>query len=176
MSNVFSDRRPSNVGYQFLSHISGASADDDLTNMGVSGAGALTAVFAAYCTGNKWNVERVNITVVDGNQTVVKFGGLAALTNGVQVAAFYADGTTAVDFMNGAAIKANYEWAWLAGTDNPIDGGAGDDALEVRWTISKGIGGPLALYSGEYLGFVIRDDIEGLTEFRAMVQGKWAGS
>lgn len=158
---------PRNVDWRFAN--SGASIE-----MNVDGSS--TPVHFDYQAPATTNIRvyRCNITIVDGSVSPTKFGGATALTNGLLVQCVTDGEALLCDFLNGQSIKRNVDWVWLAGNDNPIAAAAGDDVIEIRWTIERGLGAPLALESGDRLRFTVQDDLTVLTEFRIMVQGRAA--
>lgn len=115
-------------------------------------------------------LQRVNVSLVDGSMTYGKFGGLTALTNGIKVEVLDSAGGTLVDFFDGETIKANEDFAPLAGVDAIAEPAAGDDFMPVRWTISKA-GDSLRLIEGDVIRFTLQDDLSDLSYFRAMIQG-----
>ena len=170
---VTTDKRLPDGIFRFFTHISGASAaDGDLKSMKVTGTDAIPGVFGFIATA-KCKIVRLNIQVIDGGIDPSKFGGLNALTSGVEVAGLNIDGSTAIDYMNGLTWKKNSDLGYLGGPTDSIASGNPNGIAGVRWTMEKAyIKGP-TLHSGESLVFVIRDPLGGLTEFRTMVQGHW---
>lgn len=118
------------------------------------------------------SLERLCVQIVDGGISPTKFAGLTALTNGIEVLIVTAAGATVIDFLDGETIKKNADWTFLAGTDNPIDAAAGDDQLQVRWTVSKGLGAPLELNSDRIIQMTVQDNLTEITEFRILAQGR----
>jgi hypothetical protein len=117
------------------------------------------------------NIQRVVFQIIDGGMTLGKFGGLTALTTGCKVTVVDPDGNEQVDFLNGTTIKTNGDFNLLAGVDALVEPAAGDDSMPVRWTLTRGLGGPLSLPTGWRLRFRVQDDLSGITTFRAMSQG-----
>lgn len=117
-------------------------------------------------------LHRINIEIVDGAITPVKFGGLAALTNGLGITLVDADDVELFDFLDGLTIKRNADWGLLAGIDAVLEQAPADDHFPVRWSIFKATGGrPLSLLGGKKLRFTVQDNIAALTFFRIMGQG-----
>ena len=119
-------------------------------------------------------IGRCCILIVDGSQSPTKFGGINPLTNGLVVQAIDIDGTTVLqDFTGGELIKFNSEFVFLAGIDRPITAAAGDDVLEVRWTLTEaGAGSPGMLLPGQSLQVTVQDNLTAITSFRWKVQGR----
>jgi hypothetical protein len=119
------------------------------------------------------HISRVCFLIQDTNCNIGKFGGLAALTNGLKVESYNDQGVLDVDFLDGETIKTNEEFDLLSGADViGIDNTKAVDAVPVRWTVEKGTSGaPLLLLPGSILRVTIQDDLSGITNFRAMTQG-----
>ena len=132
---------------------------------------ATTQFFYSPGTGEAALISRVLFDLVDNAMQVDKFGGLAALTNGVKVQVLESDGDTEVlDFLDGGTIKNNYEFSHLAGTDAFVEPTAGDDELLVRWSIWKS-GAVLYLPPTRKFAVTIQDNLAGLAHFETVVQG-----
>lgn len=158
--------RPQNQLFSYVTN--GAEA-----NIGVANGSVTPVVYKHTVEDEQVDlIERFTITLVDNVQVPTKFGGLSELTNGVLVQALDQDGVTVIrDYCAGRPIKINAHFGNLAGVDNPITAASGDDALQVRWTISAA-GGSLMLLSGESFRVIVRDNFAGITEFVWMVQGR----
>lgn len=115
-------------------------------------------------------IRRCNIAGYDGSITPSKFMGIAALANGVMIEAMSSGSTSLIDFTDGHYIKRNSDWGFLAGVDVRYNIVAGDDGLDVRWTIGRA-GAILYLTSGESLTFKVQDDLSAVSELSIMVQG-----
>lgn len=125
--------------------------------------------------GAPWNVERVMFSITDTTITDwSQFGGIAALSNGITMKAFDPQGQEVFDFLQTETIKSNYGFMALAGVDVEVKDLAALDAVAVRWTISKGLGGPIRLHAGMYLEIKVQDDLLALSSFETMAQG-WLG-
>ncbi len=116
-------------------------------------------------------LSRCNIIIQDGGISITKFGGIGALANGLTVKAIDADGTTVLkDYTKDITIKKNNHFHLLAGVDVPIISAAGDDAMNVRWTIRKK-GSPILFLAGQSFQVTVQDDLTDLTEMFWMLQG-----
>ena len=117
-------------------------------------------------------INRINFLIIDAGIVPTDFGGInGGVTNGIIIQAIDADGSTIlISFINGMSIKSNAEFHLLAGTDVFRDSGPGEDILDVSWVLSE-TGRGLFLTAGQRLRIIIQDDLTGLTDFRAMVQG-----
>ena len=122
---------------------------------------------------NLW-INRVLFEIIDGSMTMNKFGGLSALTTGCKVTVVDHEGKEQADFLDGTTIKSNSDFELLAGIDALVEPAAGDDELDVRWSLFKGLGEPLELPTNWRLRFSVQDNLAGLTTFRAMAQGHLA--
>lgn len=134
--------------------------------------GSVTPVNFDLVAANDIYIYRVCLSIVDAIITPTKFGGIVALTNGLQVLVVDVDGSTILDFLDGRSIKKNADWSLLLGVDAPTIAAAGEDHLPGRWTIANAAGGDsLKLTTGQRLRYRVRDDLSGVTEFTALVQG-----
>jgi len=158
--------------FDFLTLISGpsgADSDDMITDY----AGSVPSVFGyTVPAGQTLYLSRVNFLITDGGVKPDTFGGLSALTNGCTVKIHDAAGTARLDFMAGQTIKANSQFAYLAGADIQPVAGTAIDSLPIRWTIGKAFSGrSLRLPQGWSIRWTNNDALTGLNEFRAMLQG-----
>jgi hypothetical protein len=118
-----------------------------------------------------FKLKRMNVWQVDANfNAATGYGAGSALTNGISITVENAE-KVIINFTP-VSIKTSFEWALLAGVDIPVIGGAGADALPVRWTFSKG-GGEITLdgTKGEFLRVSFGDAMDFMDHFRIMVQG-----
>lgn len=116
-------------------------------------------------------LRRMNVWQVDANfNAATGYGAGNALTNGITITVENADGVI-INFTP-EPIKTSFEWSLLAGVDIPVIGGAGADALPVRWTFNKG-GGNITLdgSKGEFLKVAFGDAMDFMDYFKIMVQG-----
>lgn len=154
--------------YVFLTNSEGNSVD--MHGVDVT-SGTPERFSMTVASGHLFKANRLNVELVDGAMTPAKFGGLTALTTGLQILHYAADGTTVLkDFMNGQFIKKNADWSALVGTDGTQNIAAGVGSNPVRWSMFKS-GEPYFMKAGESLAFEIHDSLDGITDFRAMVQG-----
>ena len=115
-------------------------------------------------------VERMLIMIQDDAAiSAEKYGGLAALTNGV-IFELFRGGVLDLDFCDGVPVKSNAHWGALCYDVEPWDPPVGDKFVLVRWTFAKS-GLPLYMYPTDRLRMTIRDDLTGLVDHRAMIQG-----
>ncbi len=145
-----------------------ASGSKDMTVV-ASASGSKVFAFIAPA-GERTVIERLNIQIIDASIQWGKFGGLSALTNGIKVEHVRASGAVLEDYFDGETIKTNEDWAALAGSDVISSNAAGDDAIKVRWTLSR-VGTPLVMEGGTEFRLTLQDSCTGLTKFQAMVQG-----
>lgn len=133
-------------------------------------AAAAEEFFIAGPASGRYNIERMIVHVRDAaGFSAEKYGGAAALTNGIRIQAV-TDGET-INLDDGIAIKTNAAWGRLCYDVNFHTTGAGDDFLSVRWTFSKS-GKPLKLSAPtDKLYVTLNDDLDVLVEHYFMVQG-----
>ncbi len=138
--------------------------------------GSITPVlFYIQPASNEMHIlRRMNIESIDANfNNAAQYGALgAALANGIKIYVEVNGGALIKDYTKDITIKRNHDWALLAGVDSPVIGGAGNDALLARWTFALG-GGDIILdgSKNERLVIEIPDDLQGLTDQLAFVQG-----
>ncbi len=168
-------QEPSGFIYAFLRQTSGnppASGDD--RDMNVVADTATPGVFQYIVPENRIvKLARINIGIVDGGIRWNEFAGLGApLDNGIQLQTMFADGNPSLDFLEGEAIQTNQDFEALAGVDAVVALAAGDDLMPIRFSFFKA-GTEIVLKENESLRMLIRDDLSGMTEMRAMVQGSF---
>ena len=151
------------------------SAGTNAFMQGVDVVSGTQETFAFTCpSGHNAAIMRMNLLIIDGSITPTKFGGLAALDNGVRMEHLSNDvGSREVlkDYTPGFTIKKNADWTVLAGVDGAETiAVAGDDIFAMRWSIFRS-GLPTFLKDGEQLSFTLQDSTTGITEMCAMVQG-----
>lgn len=155
---------PANQLYKLL-------ADGATVDMSVDGSVTPVEFEYACPADNIVFIEDITLLIVDGGITPTKFGGIAALTNGLLIECIDSDTTTVLhDFTEDKAIKKNADWALLAGTDRETTAAAGDDTEEVQWSLTSE-SGPLLLTEGQLFRVTVRDDLSAITEMEIMVQG-----
>lgn len=143
--------------------------DDASFEMAVNGSLGSPVIFE-YVAPEPVLMSRINLQINDILPTADKFGGIAALTNGVLIQIRDTDDTTLIDFSDNIGIKANHDFVLLAGIDVDIVSGGGVGLVAVRFTVSKA-GNLLRLETGQKFVLVVRDNLTGLDSFEAMVQG-----
>ncbi len=139
-------------------------------------AAPITFEFRASATvGLKTTIERILVVIHGSNITPAKFGGLAALGNGLKFQ--ICDEQSIVqkvypqDLAGFNTIKRNADWVRLAGVDAiPITGAGVLGIHTIRWTLGKGPGA-LWLPPGWAIQAVVQDDLTGTTPFTINIQG-----
>ncbi len=159
---------PNKFVYEYVEHVSGPSGGDG-TNMNGNASLGDPSIYELD-VGIHWLLARINMGIFDAGPTFAKFGGIAALTNGVQILIVDNDGVVLQDFTGGRPITKNADFNYLAGIDSVIDTSAGQDLVRIRFTILRA-GDNMLLLPGHKIRFVIQDDLSGIDEFRAMGQG-----
>ena len=125
-------------------------------------------------SGEKYTLRRMNVHAIDGNwNNALQYGALGgALTVGIKIYTEVNGGALIKDYTNDITIKRTHDWALLAGVDSINIGGAVADPLIVRWTFARGACDIVLDGSkNERLVIEIGDDLEGLDDQLAMVQG-----
>lgn len=114
-------------------------------------------------------IERINSLIMCNNPLPSKFGNVTA-ANGMTIKIHDASDNVILDYLPGESLTNHSKFAYLAGTDVAEDAGAGDDAVPIRWTLSKS-GHQLILTPGRYIEFTVKDNLIGLSHFKTYVQG-----
>jgi hypothetical protein len=160
--------RVSDVVYQLLS-INGDGTGS--TSMNVDGSTITKKFFIQPPDGEQYILRRLNIQAIDGNFNNATQYGTLTLANGIRV---YVEDDSGIikEYTTEFKIKRNHDWALLSGVDATIIGGAGEDALLVRWTLSNGCSYlELNGSKNERLVVEIRDLMTGLTDQLIQAQG-----
>ena len=158
---------PDEMLYKFLEDSTGG------VNIASSTSGTTAApVYHSYTVpaGKVAWVRRFNLKLTDGGITPSKFGGLAALAKGILVQAVSSGSTLMIDFTDGQNVKTNSDWGFLAGTDVSYNIVAGDDGLNVRWTLAKS-GAMMFLSANETFRVGVQETMLGITDWKIMIQG-----
>jgi hypothetical protein len=153
-----------NTGLYISRHLQNGGAND----LAVDGSSTPVVFSRGPGTGKKWFIYRIIWTIQDVGMNWQKFGGLSSLTNGVDLD--YDTFGVNLDLFDGVAIKANNGFVHYC-YDAEINPGT-VDVLRVRWTFNKG-GTALEMNNadGDTMNFTINDNLTGLTDFFAIVQG-----
>ena len=119
-------------------------------------------------------LERMNIYIETASRITPALYGDVDLSSGVGVKVTIKDASNnVIHNFTPVALTVTQHWGLVAGSDvTPSAFAAGVDAVNVRWTFTKG-GSPLVLdgRAGEYLSVLISDDLSGLTSQLMQVQG-----
>lgn len=168
-TDAASDIEPSNAVYQLLTT---TGVVDGSIEMNVNGS--VTPVNFDYIVpeGRSVDVARINIRIGDGKVVPSKFGDIAELANGLLVQILDTDGSTVLQNFSTdqAAIKKTADFSSLAANDVDISDGTGTQYVYIRWTLER-IGRPILMTAGQRFRIIVRDDLTGLIEFRAELQG-----
>ncbi len=124
------------------------------------------------CNKEYW-VWRVNLVIRDHRAiTLNGFGGQPdPLDLGLLISYKDSDDQLLTDYTGGVPIRTNGDFVFLAGVDAQTFSPPGSmDLLPIRWTIARA-GTPLHMTCGQYLEFLVQDNLTGLRFFRTMVQG-----
>ncbi len=161
---------PEDHVFEYLTRLSDGAVDMDVD--GSAAVQNFDYVVPAGTQYKQFSAVRINFGLVDGAIRWGQFGGLgSALGNGLLIQALHEDGTVLQDFGTTAnPITTNENFANLAGVDNIIVPAAGDDAIPIRWTIERS-GNKMTLLPNWRFRIVVRDNLTGLSFFRAMIQG-----
>jgi hypothetical protein len=135
--------------------------------MNVDGGTTPVAFTAAPPTNKNIIVYRLLLVMEDASMSWKKFGGIAALTNGVDIKVTE-DGVERT--ISTDPIKTNRDYVWNC-YDVEIDS-ATTDVLRMRWTFSRA-GTVLVLKDAfsDNFKIVINDDVTGVDYYKATIQG-----
>ena len=161
--------------FQYLDTVGDTTGTDNAIGNYSDAGDGLTEFKVAPGLEEVYQLHRLVIVLSDAGTMVADgYGSSSALTNGIAAKIKNAAGTI-VDFTSGDLIKANAEWAQICydvavlnfGTGNP------NEYLTVRWTFTKGYGGPLILdgSKGEYFTLDLNDSMVHLLKQRFHAQG-----
>lgn len=141
-------------------------------DMAVDGSVAVKTFMIKPGVTEVFTLERINIAAASSNWNDATLYGTLTLANGMRIYLGNDEGVM-LDYTIQQRIKAWPHWGLLAGSDVPVEGNAGSDPLNVRWTFEKGTGGPIELVGaqGDYLAIDVADNMSGLDYHYAMVQG-----
>lgn len=128
--------------------------------------------------GEVFELHRMIISLSDtaGSLDSGSYGNGIVLTNGIKVEIRNASGTIFA-LTNDRPVITNAEWGHLCYDVNVLNFGTGDEHLVVRWTFTKGYGGPFIVDGdkGEYFAVILEDNFSGLTEHLFHIQGESRG-
>lgn len=146
------------------------STDSNAVSMVVN-ASAVAPKYFQYVVPSDKNfvLLKQNIIICDGAITMLKFGGLAALTNGCYWRIVDASDNVKFNFHSGAPIVANFEFFNVSSTSVQIQ--TGSDFLAMDFLSSTLSFAPV-LQAGWKLQFVIRDNLTGIDQFQSCVVGQ----
>jgi hypothetical protein len=118
-----------------------------------------------------YQLRRMNTEILAANFNSAALYGALTLANGMRI---YIENDSGIikEYTNGFTIKRNHDWSLLAGVDSVISGGAGTDALNIRWTFPNG-GSEMILNgaNNERLVLEVQDDQTGLVDQLSQIQG-----
>lgn len=118
-------------------------------------------------------LERMLVGIEDDAKFAAeKYGGIAALSNGILITV-KDSGDNVVHTFTPKAITKTWEWGLISGSDvTPSDYTTGNDRVLIRWTFSKA-GRPLVIdgVKGDYLSVNVQDDLTALVSQIMQVQG-----
>lgn len=142
---------------------SGGSADMD-----VNGSVTPVEFIAGPGTGKKWFVARIIIIMEDVGMNWSKFGGLATLTNGVELE--YDSFGVVLDLLDGETLNKNKDFIEYC-YDATIEASS-TDILKARWSFSaSGTFLVMGNTDGDLFTVRVNDNLTGLSYFHIVLQG-----
>ncbi len=143
----------------------------DVEDMSVDGSSTVVNYDYTVPDGKVLHLHTMSYLIVDGAIEAAGFGGLVALTNGCLLQILQPDDTVDIDFTADLPYKRHAGIGLFAGAEHVLDTvGAGDDSLTLH-QIMDATGAGISVPQNCTIRFVVRDDLTGLTEFFALVQG-----
>jgi hypothetical protein len=148
----------------YLRHFQG-SAPPDNRDMNVDGSS--TAQLYQMVNNRSRDVALVNTIwcLMDSNIQWDGFGGIAALTNGIEVGLFDDQGTLQLDFTDGDAWTTNSDLCAgsISALVHPV---SGPDLLSFGLNYEKLLGAPPLLHPGWSVRLSVRDNLLAIDQFR----------
>lgn len=175
VQTLSSKANPNEFVYAFLKLASGPTGTGGLNYNMDTASDSTPSVFEwEVPAGRTFTFVRINFVIIDASMSPGDFGGISGpLTNGCLFEIIDENGSQILDFTDGVPIATNADFTPLAGSDTEITELVGDDLLPIRFTIAKA-GEPMTLIAGQKIRWTNRDDVSGLTKFRAMIQGTYS--
>ena len=156
--------RADKLVYEYLKNAAESSA------MNVDGS-SLPVVFCYEAPASKVvRVESLVIRIRDATILPDKFGGVDALTNGVEVEFRTSADAKIKDPLGAVALKRNSDFQFIAHHAEIFPDAANGDTYIIHWDIGQG-GTVVKLENEEKLCVIINDNLTGLTSFEMMVHG-----
>lgn len=160
--------KPENMIFRFLD----TNGNGTGTKNAIGDYSTPTDFYIAAGASENLEIERMIVHIRDAAPlSAEKYGGLAELTNGIEVKVKESDDTVLLDMTDNTPIKSNAAWGRLCYDEDDSGYGSGDDFIKVRWTFAKS-GSPVYLKYTDKLVVTISDDLTGLVAHTFMVQGK----
>ena len=139
-------------------------------SMIVNGSSTPQVFSASPPSGKKWFITRMLLSIEDTNMTWQKFGGISALTNGIEIE--YTTEGSNVDLLSGETIKKNSELSRHCYDTDLIIGVGTVDLFKGRWTFSKsGTSLLLTNTDSDLFKITVNDNLTNLNAFRVIIQG-----
>lgn len=143
------------------------AGDPDMVVDGSSSAKAFKYVVPA----NKMFIlNHVHILLQDASIDPGEFGGIAALSNGLDFAVYNPADAVVVDFTNGEPITTNSGFADLSGARLAWFNGSTTDQLTFEFPLNH-FGGSMLLSTGYYVQATVNDALAGLDHFHMTLLG-----
>ena len=160
---------PEHMLYRTLDTVGDGSGT---TNSNVDGSGT-PVDFKIVCPGGeRYFLTRMMFALTDTSAGVVStnYGGLSALSNGLDIGVFGDDDVLISSLLGGLPLKTNTDWLRVCFDFESFDFGS-NIGLGARWTFTKDFGRPIVLETGQYLAVTVNDDLEGLLTHYFSIRG-----
>lgn len=150
-------------GISFSSFLTNGGSSD----MAVDGSVTPVEFVTQPPTGKRWYVHTLDIIIEDNSMNFSKFGGLPALTNGVD---FFAKQNGAAEALLGN-IKRNGDF-YIFANDAFIESSTTDLLVaHIRTRINTGTTFKLDDSNSEFMKAVVNDDLLGIDVFQVLIRG-----
>lgn len=152
----------------FVRHLT-LNGDGSTIDMVVDGS-VTPQSFRVVCPTDKViTLDLLELHIIDAGLNVNEFGALPALTNGC-VMNLRSASDEILSVLSASPVKNNLDLNHLGSVDVQI--GGGQDAVWARWDISKTFGYRIILEEGQYVEWLIRDNMAGIEHFEGTVHGR----
>ncbi len=141
-------------------------SDTSLSELAVDGSSVPQDFDFKPLAGQAWQMHRLRFAISDSSMRFDRFGGLSALTNGIELGRVNAAGVFTSFIEGNLPIKTNVDLAAYCSDFQIIDWSGTTDTLLVDWDFQTLLGGRIPLDEEESLRIRINDDLTNLNTFQ----------
>jgi len=135
-------------------------------NLNIDGSTPVSFVTDRPLTDKKWYVKRISLLIRSSSINLTKFGGISALSNGIELKVKQNGGTEESVI---TSIKVNYEFLRYFNKFDILSYNI--DVLWVVLDLPEGAAGSLTYTGDDYVKIIVKDDLTGLGGFTAHIEG-----